>query len=69
MISFILFELHNISDQNVDAFDNNNYYGGINFVAPLDPYQIVSQDRGEYELDSHGIVCLLYTSPSPRDRS
>ena len=44
MISFIiLFGLHNISDQNVDAFDNNYYYvGGINFVSPLDPYQIVS---------------------------
>ena len=53
-LSFILFGLHNISDQNVDAFDNN----GINFVAPLDPYQIVSQDRGDYELDSDGIVYL-----------
>ena len=59
VISFILFGLHNFSDQNVNAFDNNYYYyGGINFVAPLDPYQIVSQDRGDYELDSHGIVYL-----------
>ncbi len=57
-ISFILLGLYNISDQNVDAFDNNYYYGGINFFAPLDPYQIVSQDRGDYELDSHGIVYL-----------
>ena len=34
-MSFILFGLDNFSDQNVDAFDNNYYYGGINFVAPL----------------------------------
>jgi hypothetical protein len=59
VVSFILFELHNFSDQNVDALDNNYYYsGGINFVAPLDPYQIVSQDRGDHELDSYGIVYL-----------
>ena len=30
----------------------------MNFVAPLDPYQIVSQDRGDHELDSDGIVYL-----------
>ena len=55
MISFIIFGSLYIPNQDVDAFDN---YGGINFVAPLDPYQIVSQDRGDYELDSHGIVYL-----------
>ena len=54
VMSFILFGLIYISDQYVDAFNN---YNGINFVAPLDPYQIVSQDRG-YDLDSHGIVYL-----------
>src|SRR5688572_8104465 len=54
MMSFILFGLIYITDQNVDAF--NNYYG-INFVAPLDPDQIVSQD-GYYDVDSHGIVFL-----------
>ena len=54
VMSFMLFGLIYITDQNVDAF--NNYYG-IYFVAPLEPYQIVSQDRG-YDLDSHGIVFL-----------
>ena len=53
-LSFILFGLYNISDQNVAASQNN----GMNFVAPLDPYQIVSQDRGDHELDSDGIVYL-----------
>jgi hypothetical protein len=55
VMSFMLFGLIYITDQNVDAL--NNYYG-INFVAALDPYQIVSQDRGDYELDSNGIVYL-----------
>ena len=54
VISFPIFALIYITDQNVDAF--NNYYG-IKFVAPLDPSQIVSQDR-DYDLDSHGIVYL-----------
>jgi hypothetical protein len=53
-ISFILFGLHNISNQNVDAFDSS----GIRFIAHLDPYQIVSQDIS-YDVDSHGIVYLL----------
>ena len=54
VMSFILIGLIYITDQNVDASDN---YYGINFVAPLDPYQIVSHDR-YYDLDSHGIVYL-----------
>jgi hypothetical protein len=57
VISFLIFGLIYITDQNVDAFDNN-YNDRINFVASLDPDQIVSQDRGDYELDSHGIVYL-----------
>ena len=52
-MSFILFGLHNISDQNVDAFDSSK----IRFIAHLDPYQIVSQDKS-YDVDSHGIVYL-----------
>jgi hypothetical protein len=39
----------------VNAFDNY----GINFFAPLDPYQIVSDNR-DYDLDSHGIVYLSF---------
>jgi CHRD domain-containing protein len=54
-MSFILYGLQYIIDQNVDAFDNY----GINFVAPLDPYQVVSEDRN-YDSDSHGIVYLSF---------
>ena len=46
VMSFILFGLIYISDQNVYAFNN---YNGINFVAPLDPYQIVYQDEPGFE--------------------
>ena len=31
---------------------------GLELEKIEDPYQIVSQDRGDYELDSHGIVYL-----------
>jgi hypothetical protein len=54
MISFILFGLIYITDQNINAFSND----GIRFIASLDPYKIVSQDRDYYDLDSHGLVFL-----------
>ena len=41
MFSSILFGVQNILDQNVNAFDNS----GIRYIASLDPYQIVSEDR------------------------
>jgi hypothetical protein len=54
MISFILFGLIYITDQNVTAFNND----GIRFIASLDPFKIVSQDRDYDDLDSHGLVFL-----------
>ena len=54
-ISFILYGLQYLIEQNVNAFDNY----GINFFAPLDPYQVASKDR-DYDLDSHGIVYLSF---------
>jgi len=55
VISFMLYGLQYIVDQNVDAFDNYR----INFVAPLDPYQVVS-DKIDYYPDSSGIVYLSF---------
>ena len=54
MISFIIFGLLYITNQNVDAFDDY----GIRFIAYLDPYQIVSEAYMDHDLDSHGIVYL-----------
>jgi hypothetical protein len=53
MFSSILFGVHNILDQNVNAFDNS----GIRYIASLDPYQIVSEDRND-DRDSNGIAYL-----------
>jgi hypothetical protein len=53
MFSSILFGVQNILDQNVNAFDNS----GIRYIASLDPYQIVSDDRN-YDRDSNGIAYL-----------
>ena len=54
MISFIIFGLLYITNQYVDAFDNY----GIRFIAYLDPYQIVSEEYMDYDIDSYGIVYL-----------
>ena len=53
MFSSILFGVQNILDQNVNAFDNS----GIRYIASLDPYQIVSEDRND-DRDSNGIAYL-----------
>ena len=45
--------VENIINQNVNAFDNS----GIRFIASLNPYQIVSEDRN-YDRDSNGIAYL-----------
>ena len=55
MISLIIFGLLYITNQNIDAFDD---YYGIRFIAYLDPYQIVSEEYMNHDLDSHGIVYL-----------
>jgi hypothetical protein len=58
IISFIiLYGLLSIAGQNVNAFKEYEF----KFIAPLDPYQIISEEEEEdtdITLESHGVVYL-----------
>ena len=60
IISFIiLYGLLSTAGQNVNAFEE---YRSSTFIAPMDPYQIISEEDIDISLESHGVVYLSIDS-------
>ena len=50
---------------NIEAFKNSDKQDRIVYVRPVMAEDLPSELRNQIE---DGEICLLYTSPSPRDR-
>ena len=57
-------------EKNEQVFTPTTYTGGVKYIPDVKISELSSDVKGsENTLDSYDNTCLLYTSPSPRDRS
>ena len=55
----------------LERYDNGIYYipkaGGLLGKSYLDPLLVIMRKYVRNKYETYGYICLLYTSPSPRD--
>ena len=51
-----------------DLLQKNNTHPGILLEGMVDEPYVLTKDGGKFSCMSNVCTCLLYTSPSPRDR-